>query len=138
MFKHGMGNGRVMAGAANLEKTRTVGPYSRPAALAKLDQRTKEARLVRETRADLMAHIGGNPSATQRALIERAVQLTLRVSVMDRKFASTGEQTEHDSRTYLAWSACLSRALRDLGIKAAAAPTKTLADHLASRQGAHA
>ena len=115
-------------------KTRKVGPYTRPAALAKLDQRTKEARLVRETRAELTAHVGANPSATQRQLIERAVQLTLRVAMMDRKFAQTGVQTELDSRTYLAWSACLSRALRDLGLKASAEKPKSLQQHLAERQ----
>jgi hypothetical protein len=39
-------------------------PY-RPVALAKLDQRTKEARLMRETRAALVAHVGGKPSAVR-------------------------------------------------------------------------
>ena len=120
------------------QKTRHLGPYSRPPALAKLDQRTKEARLVRETHSELTAHVGANPSATQRALIERAVQLTLRVAMMDRKFAATGEQTELDSRTYLAWSASLSRALRDLGLKSAAQAPKSLAQHLAERQGTNA
>jgi hypothetical protein len=59
----------------------------RPVALAKLDQRTKEARLMRETRAALVAHVGGKPSAVQAAMIERACQLTLRIVAMDRKFA---------------------------------------------------
>src|SRR5215472_7849796 len=81
-----------------------IRPYSRPAALAKLDQRTKEARLIRETRAELLAHVGGNPSATQRALIEQLVQIRLRIALMDRKFAESGAQTDHDSRTYLAWA----------------------------------
>ena len=88
---------------------------------------------MRETRAALVAHVGGNPSATQKATIERAVQLTLRVATMDRKFAETGEQTEHDSRTYLAWSGSLSRVLRDLGMKAAQQRAKTLPEHLAER-----
>lgn len=101
-----------------------------------MDGRTKEGRLVRDTRAALVAHIGGSPSATQRALIERAVQLALRISAMDRKYADTGVQTEHDSRTYLAWSASLSRALRDLGMKAVAGRPKSLAEHIASRAAA--
>jgi hypothetical protein len=116
--------------------TAHFGPYSRPAALAKLDGRTKEARLVRETRAALTAHVGGTPSATQRALIERAVQLTLRVCAMDRKFAETGEMTEHDSRSYLAWSASLSRAMRDLGVRPAAAKAPDLAGYIESRAAA--
>jgi hypothetical protein len=88
--------------------TQPIHPPHRPVALAKLDQRTKEARLMRETRAELVAHVGGNPSAVQAAMIERACQLTLRIVAMDRKFAETGAQTDHDSRTYLAWSNSLS------------------------------
>jgi hypothetical protein len=53
-----------------------IHPRYRPVALAKLDQRTKEARLMRETRAELVAHVGGKPSAVQAAMIERACQLT--------------------------------------------------------------
>jgi hypothetical protein len=116
--------------------TKPLGPYSRPGALAKMDGRTKEARLVRETRAALLAHVGAAPSATQRALIDRAVQLTLRVSVMDRKFAEDVTPTEHDTRTYLAWSNSLSRALRDLGMKGVAESPPTLQEHLAARQAA--
>ena len=104
-----------------------------PVGLSKLDQRTKEARLMRETRAALVAHIGGKPSAVQAALIERACQLTLRIATMDRKFAETGEQTDHDSRTYLAWSNSLTRALRQLGLKGAATEPPSLADYLAAR-----
>jgi hypothetical protein len=103
-----------------------IRPYSRPAALAKLDGRTIEARLARETRADLIAHLGGNPSATQKVMVERAVQLTLRVQAMDRKFAETGKQTELDSRTYLAWSASLARLMRDLGMKPSASRAPTV------------
>jgi hypothetical protein len=97
----------------NADRTRAatgprIHPRYRPVALAKLDQRTKEARLIRETRAALVAHVGGKPSAVQAAMIERACQLTLRIVAMDRKFAETCEQTDHDSRTYLAWSNSLS------------------------------
>ncbi len=116
--------------------TKPIGPYSRPAALAKLDGRTKEARLVRETRAALLEHVAGKPSATQAALIERAVQLTLRIAAMDRKFAETGAQTEHDSRCYLAWSNSLRLLLRDLGLKGAASAPPSLAEHLAARSAA--
>ena len=47
--------------------TQPIRPTYRPVALAKLDQRTKEARLMRETRAALVAHVGGKPSAVQSA-----------------------------------------------------------------------
>lgn len=98
--------------------------YSRPATLAAQDQRTKEARLIRETRAALVEHVGGHPSATQRALIERICQLTLRVESMDRKFARDGVQTDHDSKVYLAWSNSLGRTLAQLGMQPTAAPAK--------------
>lgn len=110
---------------------RPIGPYSKPLALAKLDGRTRESRLMCETRRALVAHVGGRPSVTQAMQIERAVQLTLRVAMMDQKFAETGAQTEHDTRTYLAWSANLARVLRDLGMKAAPAPKRSIAEYLA-------
>jgi hypothetical protein len=113
--------------------TTPIGPYSRPAVLARLDGRTREGRLVRDTRAQFVAHLGGNPSATQRAMIERAVQLTLRIAAMDRKFAEDGKMTEHDTRTYLAWSGSLSRAVRDLGIKSVGQKAPSLAEHIAAR-----
>jgi hypothetical protein len=47
---------------------------------------------MRETRAELVAHVGGKPSAVQSALIERACQLTLRIVAMDRKFAETAHR----------------------------------------------
>jgi len=111
--------------------------------LAKLDGRTREARLVRSVRADLTAHVGGHPSATQTALIERAVQLTLRVAAMDRKYARTGAMTDHDTRTYLAWSAGLARLLRALGLDPAktadAGPrVPTIAEILAEQEREHA
>jgi hypothetical protein len=113
------------------QTTPPIGPYSRPHTLAKMDQRTKEARLMRETRAELTAHVGGKPSATQRALIEQAVQLRLRIATMDRRFATSIEMTQHDSRTYLAWSNSYSRLLRQLGLKATAERPPTLAEILA-------
>lgn len=114
----------------------TIGPYSRPHVLAKIDGRTKEARLLRETRAELAQHVGGNPSATQRALIERAAQLSLRIALIDQRFAETSTQTEHDSRTYLAWSNSLSRTMRELGVHAAPARPKTLEQIFAAKAAA--
>jgi len=118
-------------GMSATQTTPSIGPHSRPHPLAKMDQRTKEARLLRELRAELTAHVGDRPSATQRALIEQAVQIRLRLAMMDRKFAKIGEMTEHDSRTYLAWSNSYSRLLRQLGLKGAAEKPQSLAEILA-------
>ena len=75
-------------------------------------------------RADLTAHVGGKPSATQQMLIERAAQLTLQVAQLDAKIATPGGLTERDHRAYLAWSNSLVRTLRTLGL--AAAPQRPL------------
>ena len=110
-----------------------IGPYSRANAMAHLDGRTRAARLAKKTRADLTAHVGGKPNAVQAVTIERVCQLTIRIGAMDDKFARTGEQTEHDSRTYLAWSNSLRLLLAELGAAAPPAPPRTLADHIAAR-----
>lgn len=110
-----------------------ISPHCIPHTLAKLDGRTREARLMRQVRQELTQHCGGNPSATQRALIERAVNLTVRIAAMDQRFAETGTQTEHDARTYLAWSNTLTRTMRHLGLKGAAAAAPSLANYLATR-----
>jgi hypothetical protein len=128
----------MSASVQRAESTRRIGSHCAPHILAKLDGRTREARLMREARAELTAHVGGKPSATQRALIEQAAQLRLRIATMDRRYAETGEMTAHDSRTYLAWANSYSRLLRQLGLKGAPAPVMTLAEHLAARHAAQA
>jgi hypothetical protein len=111
-----------------------IQPYSRPNRLAKLDGRTKESHLVHETRAELLAHVGANPSVVQRALIEQLVQIKLRLAVMDRKFCETGAQTDLDSRTYLAWANTYGRMLHRLGLQPSRQPT--IHEVLASRAAA--
>lgn len=109
-----------------------LGPYSTQAAVQGLDQRTREGRLMRQVRKDLTNHLGGNPSVTQRVMIDRAAWLSLRIALLDAKILD-GSFTEHDSRTYLAWSGHLSRLMRDLGLKGAKPAAKTLSDHFAGR-----
>jgi hypothetical protein len=103
--------------------------------LANLDGRTREAKLLRRVKAELTAHVGGNPSATQRALIERVAMLTLRIHAMDEKCAG-GDMTELDTRTYLAWSNTLARTVKLLGIKGEAAKPPSLHDIFAKGQAA--
>ena len=83
--------------------------------------------MVRDTRKALVAHVGGKPSAVQRALIERASVLTLQVSLMDAKQANGG-LTERDGRQYLAWVNTLSRLMRQLGMMGVAQRPLTLAE----------
>jgi len=113
-----------------------LGPYSRPDAFRNLDGRTWEAKLLAATRADLVAHVGGAPSATQRALIDRAAWLSLHIAQMDRRTADGHAMSEHDSRTYLAWTASLSRLLRQLGPQAKGAKPPDLASYIQGRAAA--
>lgn len=88
---------------------------------------------MRDVRAELVAHVGGNPTATQKALIERAVWLSLHVAQLDAKAAEGRGLTEHDSRTYLAWSNSLTRTLAQIGLKKTLPNTPKLSDYMSGR-----
>jgi hypothetical protein len=92
--------------------------------LAKLDWRTREAKLLVATRAELTAHVGGNPNSVQRALIERAARLTVYIEAMDREALGSGTMSERNSRQYLAWVGALRLCLREIGVQGAK-PDKT-------------
>lgn len=100
-----------------------------------MDLRTRAARLMKAARAELVAHVGGAPSATQAAIIEQLVQLRLRLATMDRKFAEIGEMMSHESRTYLALGNSYSRLLRQLGLKGSGEPLP--ADGARTRSNGH-
>ena len=91
-----------------------IGPHSRPHNLAKVDGRTEHAAVMRRVRAELTAHVGGHPTAIQRALIERIVWLSLKLAMLDKKLATGKDFTEVDSNTYLAWNNSLVRTLARL------------------------
>ena len=64
-----------------------LGPYSKEIVLAKPDMRTREGRLLRQMRSELARHLGGNLTAPQRALVERAAMLQLRCAVLDQRIS---------------------------------------------------
>ena len=101
----------------------------------KLDGRTRTARAALAFKGELVQHVGGTPSAVQSAVIEQAVQIKLRLMLMDGAFAERGAQSAHDARQYLAWANSLSRLMRQLG-PAAKPKVPTLAEHLAQRRPA--
>ena len=108
-------------------------PHSRLLARGCIDGRSREGRFLAAARAELVAHVGGNPSATQRVTIERVSWLRLHVMLLDEKVAGGKPLTEHDRRTYCAFSNSLVRAMRELGLKGAAPRQRTLAEHLARK-----
>lgn len=111
-----------------------VGPYSRPKAFAKLDGRSQAAKYLKATRAELTAHLGGKLTAPQRMLVERAAKLALQVELMDSRMTVAGAMTDHDSRTYLAWTNSLRLIMRELGLeKSQDVPGNRLQQHLARK-----
>jgi hypothetical protein len=110
-----------------------IGPHSRPYRLAKLDGRTREAKLLGTIRADLTEHFAGQPSATQKLVIDQAAQLALRLALMDRRLAEGGVQSEADSKTYISLANSYARLMSRLGLKNgnAAAGTQSVADAIA-------
>lgn len=120
------------------KKVRQIAPHSRPHRLAKLDQRTREARLLATVRADLIKHLGGAPSAVQLALVDRAAMLSLHVAMFDSKALEGGGLSTDDAKKYLAYSNSLARCLRTLGLEPKSTPRRSLADELmeAERAGA--
>jgi hypothetical protein len=99
-----------------------VGPYSKPNRIAVIDGRLAEAKLMSRVRRELTQHVGGRPSAAQRSLIDRAAALSLRLHLMDRESARSGEMSERNGRQYLAWNNSLQRLLAQIGPPATARP----------------
>jgi hypothetical protein len=112
---------------------RKVNPEASHERISALDGRSAEKRLMKRFREELTAHVGGNPSPTQRAIIEQAASLALRMRLMDQRFLTNAGMSQHDSRTYLAWSNTYTLTLRQLGLKGAASAPKSLADHIGAR-----
>ena len=101
-------------------RRKRLGPHSRPHMLARLDWRSRPAKLLTAVRAELTAHVGGRPNTVQRALIERCVRLTVYIETMDQEALEGGVgMSERNSKQYLAWFGQLRLALREIGVKAA-------------------
>jgi hypothetical protein len=94
-----------------------------------IDGRSREGRYLRHCEVELTRHVGGNPSFVQKVLITRAARAMLRLQLLDEKMEA-GSWTDHDARTFGGLNNALRLCLRELGVKAAAAPTQTLADYL--------
>ena len=94
--------------------------------------RTREAQQAKRFHRDLIAHLGGNPSITQLALVDQAMQLKRRLLNMDRRFTESGAFTG-TAKEYLAWSNSLSRLLRSLGLHGAKPATPDLRSYLAAK-----
>jgi hypothetical protein len=102
-----------------IKRRHGLGPHTRQHRLLEgIDWRTREGQVLIAARAELTAHVGGNPNNVQKALIERGARLTLYVEMMDARALEAGTMSERDSRQYLAWSNALRLTLRDIGVEA--------------------
>lgn len=117
--------------------THRIGPGSRTDRLRKLDGRTRVARRLRAITADLVAHVGGAPSSTQRYLIDRTAIDILRLEQLDAAMA-TGRCSEHDSRVAHALRNSVRLALRELGLAPQRPRAPSLSEYLASKSAAGA
>ena len=100
-----------------IKRRHGLGPHTRQhRLLERIDWRTREGQVLIAARAELTAHVGGNPSNVQKALIERAARLTLYIELMDAEALVVGTMTERNSRQYLAWVNALRLCLREIGL----------------------
>jgi hypothetical protein len=70
--------------------------------LTGMDWSSPEGRIIIAARADLTAHVGGNPNWVEKVLIERAARLQLYIEMMDAQALRDGTMSERNSRQYLA------------------------------------
>jgi hypothetical protein len=80
-----------------------------------MDWSSPEGRIIVAARAELTAHVGGNPNRVEKVLIERAARLMLYIEMIDAQALKDG--TMSDSRQYLAWINALRLCLREIGLK---------------------
>jgi muconolactone delta-isomerase len=120
-------------------KRRGSDPISRPARLwaGKGKGTSKEGQFIRQLRAALVQHVGGNPTAVERILIERAVMMTVHLARMDAEALASGRMSDYARKQYLAWDGKLRQALRQIG-KGAPERGPSLAQYLAAQKAATA
>lgn len=113
-----------------------LGPYSRRlhrGAIGDLfDGRSAQGRFVRHLEAELVAHVGGAPSVTQRLLIDRLIKIRLQLDLFDAKLGA-GEWTPHDGRTYGGLLNAFRLTARTLGLIGAAAIPPSPLEYAASK-----
>jgi hypothetical protein len=111
---------------------RRVGPYCRAisrGAIGEINGRSPEGKFLRRCEAELVEHVGGQPTFAQALIIRPATRAMLQLEKLDSKLA-IGNWTDHDARTYGGLSNTLRLCLRELGLRPPASkPKSPLADH---------
>jgi hypothetical protein len=113
-----------------------IGPYSRKLRRGiiadNIDGRSTLGRFCRDLEAQLIAHVGGSPTVTQKLLIQRIIRGTVQLEAFDEKLQS-GDFTDQDARNYHGLINRHRLLIREIGIEPAAAKPPTLADYFAGR-----
>jgi hypothetical protein len=90
-----------------------------------IDGRSREGKFLRRIEAELVEQLGGDPTFAQMLAIRRIARLMLQAELFDAKMSS-GDWTPHDSRTASGVNNAVLRALKDIGLKAKAAPAPSV------------
>src|SRR6267378_3329243 len=87
--------------------------------IVRVDMRTRHGRLLKQTRAALLEHVGPHSTVAQRSMCERIAFLELRCALFDQKLIS-GEFTGNDANTYYALVGAMRRCYSAIGLERAA------------------
>ena len=123
--------GSTMAGKVVHKR---VGPFSTATELRKVDGRTREARIVRAVVADLVAQLGGHPSAAQRLLIQSAAIVTLRLTLALERYQLGGETSDRLDQHVVALINAQRQVLGTLGLENVKPAAISLAQYLEGRK----
>jgi hypothetical protein len=96
------------------------GPYSPTlarGALARFDARTKHGKYIGHLEAELIKHIGGEPTFPQRLLIAQIIRIQCQIDLFSVKIAESETWTPHDARTYNALLNSFRLTICALGLK---------------------
>jgi hypothetical protein len=114
-------------------KPHQAGPYSRDHVLSMIDKRTRAGRVYRTVIRELINHVGGDPSAAQRLLIESASIKATRLALLTDNLLA-GIEPGEDGHQALAWLNSLRMDLQALGLERRARDVTSLADYLHSKR----
>ncbi|MEA1649206.1 hypothetical protein UAJ10_09265 [Nitrospirillum sp. BR 11164] len=109
-----------------------VGYRSSTARLTAQDGRSRNARFLRDIRAELTAHVG-TPTAPQRMLIDLIAATALRLLLLSEKIGTDAAPCETDHRYWTVYANSLARSLDKLGLHATPGKAPTLKDVLSGR-----
>ena len=109
-----------------------AGPFSADHVLSTLDRRTRAGRVMRTVEADLVAHIGGDPSAAERLLIQAVAVKATRLSLMAEQLLAGEGSAEGSDGNALAWFNSMRLDLQALGLQRRPRDVSSLAAYIRS------